>query len=132
ACGRSQSAMEITAEQWFARVHRDDMQRVRAEHIRAFKERRPELVNEFRLVRPGGEVRWIEARSLIAYDHSGRAVRMTGVYIDVTERKQTETLLRESEARLQDAMTAGRVMAFEWDAVTGHALQSENTSYILG
>ena len=46
--GLSQDTMEITAEQWFARVHRDDVQRLRAEHIRAFKERRRELVNEFR------------------------------------------------------------------------------------
>ena len=36
--GLSQSAMELTAQQWLARVHRDDVQRLRAEHIRAFKE----------------------------------------------------------------------------------------------
>jgi PAS domain S-box-containing protein len=130
--GLSQSTMEITAQQWFARVHRDDIQRLRDEHIRAFKERRPELVNEFRIVRPGGEVRWIEGRSLVVYDHAGRAERMTGVYIDVTERKQTEALLSESKARLADAMAAGQVMAFEWDAVTGLSQRCENTVNILG
>ena len=82
--------MEISAEQWCARVHREDLQRLRAENICAFKERRRELVSEFRFVLPGGEIRWIEARSLVAYDDAGRALRMTGVYIDVTERRSAE------------------------------------------
>ena len=130
--GLSQSTMEITAQQWFARVHRDDQQRLRAEHIRAFKERRPEVINEFRFVRPGGEVRWIEGRSLVVYGQAGRAERMTGVYIDVTERKQTEALLGDSKARLADAMAAGQVMAFEWDAVSGLSQRGDNAAHILG
>jgi PAS domain S-box-containing protein len=130
--GLSSSTMEITADDWHARVHRDDMQRVRAEHIRALKERQHELVCEFRYVRPGGEARWIEARSLVAYDDAGRAERMTGVYIDVTERKQAEAVLRESETRLADALTAGQVIAFEWDAVTRQSRRSGNAALILG
>jgi len=130
--GLSQSTMEITAQQWFARVHRDDQQHLRAEHIRAFKERRPEVINEFRFVRPGGEVRWIEGRSLVVYDQAGRAERMTGVYIDVTDRKQTEALLGESKTRLADALAAGQVMAFEWNAVTGQSRRSDNVAQILG
>jgi PAS domain S-box-containing protein len=130
--GLSPSAVEITAEQWHARVHRDDMQRVRAEHIRALKQRQRELVCEFRYVQPGGAVRWIEARSLVAYDDSGRARRMTGVYIDVTERKQTEAVLRESESRLADALAAGQVIAFEWDAATRRSRRSANAALILG
>jgi PAS domain S-box-containing protein len=55
---------------------------------RTFKERQPECVNEFRIVQPGGEVRWIEARARISYDEAGRPCRMIGVYIDVTERRQ--------------------------------------------
>jgi PAS domain S-box-containing protein len=99
---------ELTAQQWYARVHRDDMQKQRAEHIRAFKERRPELTNEFRVVRPGGEVRWIEARSLITYDGGGRAERMMGIYIDVTARKQAEdrqkVLVAELDHRVKNVL----------------------------
>jgi PAS domain S-box-containing protein len=113
--GLSHSTMEIGAEQWFARVHRDDMQRVRAEHIAAFKERRHELINEFRFVRPGGEVRWIEARSLIDYDGSGRAKRMTGVYIDVTERRKAEDhkslLVAELDHRVKNILACVAAVA---------------------
>jgi PAS domain S-box-containing protein len=106
--GLSERTLEITDQQWLSRVHRDDNQRLRAEHIRAFKEQRPELVSEFRIVRPGGEVRWIETRSLIAYDHAGRAVRMTGVYIDVTERRSGEDhkkmLIAELDHRVKNML----------------------------
>ena len=107
--------MEITGQQWCARVHRDDMQRLRAEHIRAFKERRRELVNEFRFVLPGGEIRWIEARSLVAYDDAGRAERMTGVYIDVTERRKSEDhknlLIAELDHRVKNVLACVAAVA---------------------
>jgi PAS domain S-box-containing protein len=113
--GLSDSTVEITGQQWFARVHRNDMQRLRAEHIRAFKERRRELVNEFRYVRPGGEVRWIEARSLVAYDDAGRAERMTGVYIDVTERRKSEDhknlLIAELDHRVKNVLACVAAIA---------------------
>ena len=113
--GLSHSTMEITAQQWFARVHRDDVQRVRAEHINAFKEGRRELVNEFRFVRPGGEIRWLEARSLIDYDRSGRAKRMTGVYIDLTERRKAEDhkslLVAELDHRVKNILACVAAVA---------------------
>jgi len=54
------------------------------------------------------------------------------VNIDVTERKQTEALLKESKARLSDALAAGQVVAFEWDAATGRSQRSDNAEHILG
>jgi PAS domain S-box-containing protein len=113
--GLPDGTIEITGQQWCARVHRDDVERLRAEHIRAFKERRRELVNEFRFVRPGGEIRWIEARSLIAYDDVGRAERMTGVYIDVTERRKSEDhknlLIAELDHRVKNVLACVAAVA---------------------
>jgi len=48
------------------------------------------------------------------------------------ERRQNEVALREGEARLQEALTAGAVTAFEWDASTGLSRRSENAAQILG
>jgi PAS domain S-box-containing protein len=87
---------------------------------------------EYRIVRSGSGVRWIESRSFISYDSDGHAQRVIGVNIDVTERKQTEAQLAESKARLADAMAAGQVMAFEWDAVTGLSQRCDNAIHILG
>jgi PAS domain S-box-containing protein len=48
------------------------------------------------------------------------------------ERRQNEAALREGQARLQAALTAGAVMAFEWDARTRLAKRSDNAAQILG
>jgi len=48
------------------------------------------------------------------------------------ERRQHEVALMESETRLQEALTAGAVTAFEWDVRTGMSLRSANALQILG
>ena len=48
------------------------------------------------------------------------------------ERRQHEAVLTESEARLQEALTAGAVTAFDWDIRTGLSQRSENAVQILG
>ncbi len=48
------------------------------------------------------------------------------------ERRQHERVLTESEAGLQEALTAGAVTAFEWDVLTGALRRSNNAGQILG
>jgi len=48
------------------------------------------------------------------------------------ERRQHEAVLSESEALLQEALTAGAVTAFDWNMLTGWARHSENAAQILG
>jgi PAS domain S-box-containing protein len=48
------------------------------------------------------------------------------------ERRQHEAVLSESEALLQEALTAGAVTAFDWNLRTGSARHSENAAQILG
>jgi PAS domain S-box-containing protein len=106
--GLPQGTTEITADEWRLRLHPDDVQRLAAERRHAFKERQPELVGELRIIRPTGDVRWIEARSLITYGGDGRPYSMIGVYIDVTERKRAEEgrkfLNAELDHRVKNAL----------------------------
>jgi PAS domain S-box-containing protein len=48
------------------------------------------------------------------------------------ERRQHEAVLMASEARLQEALTAGAVTAFDWDIRTGLSRRSSNAAHILG
>ena len=48
------------------------------------------------------------------------------------ERRQQEAALSEGAARLEQALAAGAVIAFEWDARTGLSHRSENAASILG
>jgi len=66
------------------------------------------------------------------HDESGALIGAVNMLIDVTELKKAEVALRESETRLRQALTAGQVMAFEWDPRTGLSQRSENAAQILG
>ena len=64
---------------------------------------------EYRILRPDDEVRWVEISGAGIFDHAGEPVRYLGVVRDVTERKQTEEALRDSQLFAQsriDALTS--------------------------
>ena len=83
---------------WERYLHPDD----RDEMVRAVEHSRTSGGSEdreFRIVRPDGEIRWLLGRWRWICDRSGQPVRLTGVNIDITERKRVDDVLRESEAR---------------------------------
>ena len=130
--GLPEGTTEITRNEWLAHVHPQDIERLQVFRREALGDRQGEYNVDYRIVRRDGEVRWIESRGVILYGRNAHARRLIGVKIDVTERKQAEALIKESKTRLADALTAGQVIAFEWDAVTGLARRSDNAIDILG
>ena len=81
-----------------AAIHPDDKVRM-ADAVEHSIASRADYDIEYRIVTPDGEVRWIAIRGQPDYDSDGRPLRMTGVSIDVTDRRQAEERLSESEAR---------------------------------
>jgi PAS domain S-box-containing protein len=57
-------------------------------------------------------------------DNSGKLIYYDGTVEDITAPKGAEEALRESEERLRQAMQAGRMYAFEWDATTDRVARS--------
>jgi PAS domain S-box-containing protein len=96
---------EGTGEDFFALVHPDDRQRViqAAQRANAVEQ---SYVQEYRVISPDGVVRWLNSQGQVYQDATGRGVRMIGVSVDITERKQIEAerdrlLKREQSARLE-------------------------------
>lgn len=68
---------------------------------------------EYRVQRPDGSIRWIESRAYPIRDEVGNLTLVAGVSEDITERKEVEQALQESEQQLQNifgAMTEGIVV----------------------
>lgn len=63
-----------------------------------------ELSAECRSLRPDGSVVWLAIRGHIDRDAAGAMVRMTGACVDLTEFKQMQLALRETEARFREVM----------------------------
>ncbi|QSI76515.1 PAS domain S-box protein [Niveibacterium microcysteis] len=89
-----------TEAEWRALVHPDDLAMVDARRAAHLQQGVP-YEAEFRIRRSDGSERWMHTKGSAQFDAEGRAVRLAGINLDVTERKHTEAALRESEARLQ-------------------------------
>ncbi len=104
----------ITWDQLASLIHPDD----REEAIRTIKEAQqggPRCDIEFRVVRPDGEGRVVYSHVDVIKDASGRPIRMCGIIQDITERKQTDEKLRNSEARYRALYQDNPAMLFTLD-----------------
>jgi PAS domain S-box-containing protein len=87
-------------EEFYERMHPDDRDRVSKALTEAMQNQKPYMA-EFRIVRPDGTVRWVTDRGKFYYAANGAAQRGLGIGVDVTDRKQAENALRESEERFR-------------------------------
>jgi PAS domain S-box-containing protein len=98
--GYAQDEVEDTGKAFFALVHEQDRAKVQAA-ITAHLERREPYAVEFRMLAKGGTWREVQARGQAMWNDEGKAVRMAGVHIDITERR-----LHESERLRNEELIA--------------------------
>ncbi len=105
--GLEPSAFSGTQEAWLDLIHPDDLERVRA-RVRQVIADGATYEDEFRVCLEQGGVRWLMGRGSLERDESGRVVRMVGINMNITERKEAERVLREHEATLRDVLAQQR------------------------
>jgi two-component system, cell cycle sensor histidine kinase and response regulator CckA len=81
---------------YLEKVHADDRARVARVIETALTERRPWSI-DYRIVRPGGDLRMIHARGEIVLDDDGRPAVVHGTCQDVTDNRRVEDALRATE-----------------------------------
>jgi PAS domain S-box-containing protein len=103
--GVDPGSFRVTPENVRALIHPDDWEQLRA----ALADVKEETYQtEFRVRRPGGELRWCVGAVAANIDASRRIVRLGGVTVDITERKSAEErqnlLVREVDHRARNAL----------------------------
>jgi PAS domain S-box-containing protein len=112
-------------------VHEDDRERLRSA-IAAARETKEHFGEEFRVVWRDGTIHWMRTRGRYYYGSDGKPERVLGISIDVTELKQAEQTLRESEERLRLATQAGRMYTYDWDVATDIITRTPEYREVLG
>jgi two-component system, cell cycle sensor histidine kinase and response regulator CckA len=85
----------VTYNNWADALHPEDLGPTEELRKAAIRDRQP-FSGQFRVLWPDGTTHWIAAIGRGSYDKaSGRPLRMRGILLDVTERKQTEERMQE-------------------------------------
>jgi PAS domain S-box-containing protein len=100
--GLPPEAVNETYEEWVSRIHPEDRERKVKHLFEVLKSDSEDYSTEYRIVRPNdGEVRWIRVVAKIERDRDGRALRLVGADLDVTDQMLAQEKLRESEERFR-------------------------------
>ena len=99
----------LTRAEWLTVVHPDDREQVVAAARESLRSNH-QWDAEFRVLLPDGGIRWVHSSATVLVDEAEQPVRMVGVSHDVTERKQAEAELRESEERFRNMADTAPVM----------------------
>ena len=90
-------------KRWFSLIHPEDIPAIQAQTIRIIVTGRPGI-REYRILDFNGKYRWMEDRVAPEKDEAGRVMRIFGVARDITERKQANQALQESEKMYREVV----------------------------
>ncbi|MDJ0844647.1 PAS domain S-box protein [Crocosphaera sp.] len=107
---------------WTKGVHPDDFERCLHTYLTAFEARQPFRM-EYRLRRFDGEYRWLIDHGIPRYDSNQKFLGYIGSCMDITEGKQAQQDLQESELRFQEFMNYAPIIAW---------INSEEGQFIYG
>ncbi|MGY2936653.1 PAS domain S-box-containing protein [Bradyrhizobium sp. GM6.1] len=100
--GLPPEAADESHEDWINRIHPGDRDATVKHFIEALSGTSEDYTAEYRIIRPSdGETRWIRVVAKIERDGGGRALRLVGAHIDVTDQMLVRETLRESEERFR-------------------------------
>ena len=121
-------AGDLSLQSFVDTVHPEDREKVQT----AFQYSPNGLEAEFRIIYRDGSVHWFLSKGRPEYDSRGKALRVRGIALEITERKRVEAQLRSREAQLAEAQSIACMGSYEWDLRTNTVRRSEELCRIFG
>jgi PAS domain S-box-containing protein len=130
--GYAPGELPAHASSWMDRVHPEDKEAALKANMDCIENRRDGFEVEFRMQAKNGEWRWILGRGrVVSREANGRANRVVGTHTDITERKQAEEALRESEDKYRQLFELESDAIFLIDNETGQILEANAAASAL-
>ncbi|HYI41846.1 MAG TPA: PAS domain S-box protein [Allosphingosinicella sp.] len=111
-------------------IHPEDWETVREPYREGFPEETVSL--EHRVIWPGGEVRWLHALGQAQRDSSGTVTMVTGIHLDITDRKRGEAELAETRRQFELAVEGANLGLWTIDPRTGETWYSARSRELYG
>ncbi len=115
---------------WLNHIHREDVVRVLKELGTLLK--KGECAVEYRFSDRNQNYRWIYDQRRLIRDQEGHPIECIGYWIDISDRKQAELALKESQRRYQTLAEAAPVCIFHTDALGNFLYVNQRWSEITG
>lgn len=129
--GLSREETSPSYEIWRDRVYPEDLERMEATLAHCLQNRIL-FKEEYRFVYPDGSIHWHLAKGRAIYDADDRAVRMVGITLDISDRKQLEADIQKSEEQLRLALDLNHIGMWDWNVATGEATWNDYNYRLLG
>jgi len=100
---------------WGKHIHPDDRKRIFAEIPQLFE--RGDYSYEFRFLRKNSTYRWVYSACKLVRDEQGNPIEIIGSWSDITQRKQIEERLQESQRWLQAITDANPNILYVYDLI---------------
>lgn len=129
--GLKEYSFKGNLDDWLSFIHPVDKEPTRSAIEKSIKEKQ-ELSAEFRIFWPDGSLHWILSRANTNFDKNGEPLEMSGVNIDISERKFKEQLILENEERFKALVqnSFDVITVFNLDGIITY--QSESIERVLG
>ncbi|PSN15026.1 hybrid sensor histidine kinase/response regulator [filamentous cyanobacterium CCT1] len=129
--GYDPSQTEPSYADLMQRIHPDDRQMVEQFAERAIVDHQPYAL-DLRVVWADGSQRYLHLRCEPVLDAQGQLVKLMGTCLDITDRKQIEVVLQESQTRLQLALQGANCGTWDYDLTSQDLVWSERCKAIFG
>ncbi|MEG5032960.1 PAS domain-containing protein [Microcoleus sp. AT3-D2] len=118
--------------QFLSYIHPDDVEIMQSNWQQHLNRETSHYCCEYRIRRRDGRYKWVLARGRAIWDESGNPLRAVGSLTDISDRKQTEIALKQSEERLSVAIEGSGMATWDLDVRTNRVIWSATHFSILG